>query len=470
MNRRALALDALRGYAIITMVLSATIVTHILPGWMSHAQTPPPDHVFNPSLPGLTWVDLVFPFFLFAMGAAFPFSIGKRAEKGETKLKLLYEAVKRGLQLAFFAIFIQHFYPYVLSSPQDMRAWLLALLCFAVLFPMFMRIPLKMPEWAHTSVKVGAYAVACVMLATTSYAGGRTFDLYFSNIIILLLANMAIFGAVLYIFTMHNRPVRLDVLILLMAVTIGSDIPGSWTQSVFAFTPLPWLYQFDYLKYLFIVIPGSIAGEYLMEWMKSTPTETESTDSHRYHKMGIGLMVVSVAIVITNLYCCYMRFMVCNLLLTIALLFVGGWMLSKDKSGIALLWRKLFYAGAYLLLLGLCFEPFQGGIKKDPATFSYFFVTSGLAFMALIFLSVVCDYFRCVRSTRFLVMSGQNPMIAYVAGDLLIMPLLNIVGLMPLLSYFHQNAWLGFLQGVILTALSVLVTMFFTRIKWFWRT
>ena len=95
MNNRAYALDALRGYAIITMVLSATIVTQVLPGWMSHAQTPPPDHIFNPSLPGITWVDLVFPFFLFAMGAAFPFSIGKRAEKGDSKLKLVYEAVKR---------------------------------------------------------------------------------------------------------------------------------------------------------------------------------------------------------------------------------------------------------------------------------------------------------------------------------------------------------------------------------------
>ena len=45
MNNRAYALDALRGYAIITMVLSATIVTQVLPGWMSHAQTPPPDHI-----------------------------------------------------------------------------------------------------------------------------------------------------------------------------------------------------------------------------------------------------------------------------------------------------------------------------------------------------------------------------------------------------------------------------------------
>ena len=130
----------------------------------------------------------------------------------------------------------------------------------------------------------------------------------------------------------------------------------------------------------------------------------------------------------------------------------------------------LYNAGAYLLLLGLCFEPFQDGIKKDPTTFSYFFVTSGLAFLALLFLSIVCDYFRCVKSTRFLVMSGQNPMIAYVVGDLLIMPLANILGIASLLSYFQQNAWLGFLQGVILTSLAVLVTMFFTKIKWFWRT
>lgn len=53
MNNRSFALDALRGYAILTMVLSATISFHILPGWMYHAQTPPPDHAFNPTVPGL---------------------------------------------------------------------------------------------------------------------------------------------------------------------------------------------------------------------------------------------------------------------------------------------------------------------------------------------------------------------------------------------------------------------------------
>ena len=102
--------------------------------------------------------------------------------------------------------------------------------------------------------------------------------------------------------------------------------------------------------------------------------------------------------------------------------------------------------------------------------FAYYICKWLDAFLALLFLSIVCDYFRCVKSTRFLVMSGQNPMIAYVVGDLLIMPLANILGIASLLSYFQQNAWLGFLQGAILTSLAVLVTMFFTKIKWFWRT
>ncbi|MBR6432606.1 MAG: DUF5009 domain-containing protein, partial [Muribaculaceae bacterium] len=35
-DNRSLAIDALRGYAIITMVLSATVVGGILPGWMYH--------------------------------------------------------------------------------------------------------------------------------------------------------------------------------------------------------------------------------------------------------------------------------------------------------------------------------------------------------------------------------------------------------------------------------------------------
>lgn len=468
-NQRAYALDALRGYAIITMVLSATVAPEILPGWMYHTQTPPPFHVFDPNLSGLTWVDLVFPFFLFAMGAAFPFSIGKRIERAESQLQLAWDAVLRGLQLTFFAIFIQHFYPYVLSSPQDARSWGLALLAFALLFPMFMRIPLKMPAWAHSTIKLSAYGLAFLLMTTVHYAEGRTWNLDFSNVIILLLANMAIFGSVVYIFTKTNRWARIAVLICLMAILMSSGIDGSWAQTVFNFTPFPWMYKFTYLKYLFIVIPGSFAGEYLFDWMNRRNVEA-NVSSENDHKLSVFLLALTIAIILSNLYFLYCRLLVANLLSTILLLGVGYFFLRKGDSFNQKLWRNLFHSGAYLLLIGLCFESYEGGIKKDPSTYSYYFVTSGLACMALLAFNIICDYYGCVRSTKFLFMSGQNPMIAYVAGDLLIMPVAGLLGITPLLKYFSLNVGLGFLRGVILTAIAVLVTMFFTRIKWFWRT
>ena len=466
MKGRAYSLDALRGYAILTMVLSATVAGSILPAWMYHAQTPPPTHAFNPELPGLTWVDLVFPFFLFAMGAAFPFSIRKRKEKGESELRLVYDALKRGVQLTFFAIFIQHFYPYMLSSPQDMRAWLLAIACFAVLFPMFMRLPFPLPAWGHTAVKLGAYAVAVVMLLTVNYADGREFSLYTSNIIILLLANMAIFGSIIYLFTMDNKWARIAVLLVLAGIILSSEVEGSWTSTLFGFTPVPWMYRFDYLKYLFIVLPGSFAGDFLLEWMTRRGHE-EGEDKN--DRKAYAALFLSVAIIVCNLVGLYNRWLHVNLVVNILLLLAGWWLLRKSAGSASLL-KELFNMGAFLLLVGLCLEPFQGGIKKDVATFSYFFVTSGLACMALIAFHILCDYFHCRKSTSWLVMSGQNPMIAYVAGDLLVIPVLQMTGLFPLLSYLHSNPWLGFLQGLLLTSLSLLVTIFFTRIKWFWRT
>lgn len=470
MNERSSALDALRGFAIILMVLSGSIVFGILPGWMYHGQTPPPTHAFNPEIAGITWVDLVFPFFLFAMGAALPFAMKKRIDSGESKLKLVYRAVIRGFQLTFFAIFIQHFYPWVLSSPQDARAWALSLLSFLLLFPMFMRIPLKIPAYVHSGIKIAAYILAFVLMNKVTYANGRVFDPAFSNIIILVLANMAIFGTLAYLFTAGNRWARVGILPFVMAVFLGSSIEGSITKAIFDFTPISWMYSFNYLKYLFIVIPGTIAGEYVYDWMKGSITLPSGKEKDKEQKLTPFILILSVAFVVVNICCLYARYLYINLSIN-CILFISGYLiLKKIDTRNSRLWQKLFLAGGYLIFLGLFFEPYQEGIKKDPSTYSYYFVTAGLAFMALLAFNIICDYYKCKKSTGFLVMSGQNPMIAYVVSGLFTIPVLNLTGIYPLFDYFGQNAWLGFLQGVIITAIAILITMFFTKIKWFWRT
>lgn len=466
MNKRAFSLDALRGYAIITMILSGTIASGILPGWMYHAQLPPPLNKFDPTVYGITWVDLVFPFFLFAMGAAFPFSIGNKYKKGVSKWKLTGDSLLRGARLTFFAIFIQHMYPWVTSSPQDAGAWTLAIFAFILMFPMFMRIPVEMPKWTRITIELAAYAIAIALLLTVTYANDRAFSLSYSNIIILVLANMAVFGSLVYLLTIHNKWARIGILPFIMAIFLSSGTEGSWAKEVMDFSPVPWFYKFYYLKYLFIVIPGTIAGEYLREWLSQ---KAETHAGHSEQKLLPYILITSVAIIILNLYGLYMRYLVLNLIGTAALL-VLLYFLLKGKSSNTRYWKKLVVAGSYLLMLGLFFEAYEGGIRKDHSTYSYYFVTAGLAFMALIAFSIICDIYRWKAISRPLEMAGQNPMIAYVAPQLLIMPLLNLTGLSTYLNMLTQNAWLGFLRGVIVTALAVLVAIGFTKLKWFWRT
>jgi hypothetical protein len=53
--KRAISLDAFRGFAIIMMVLSGTIASNVLPAWMYHAQVlPRSNYNFDPTIYGIS--------------------------------------------------------------------------------------------------------------------------------------------------------------------------------------------------------------------------------------------------------------------------------------------------------------------------------------------------------------------------------------------------------------------------------
>lgn len=161
---------------------------------------------------------------------------------------------------------------------------------------------------------------------------------------------------------MQNLRARIGVLLILMALLLSGQVDNSWTQAIYTYTPLPWAFHFEYLQYLLIVIPGSIAGEYLMEWLKQhNDSSVESTNKWK----AIVMILLTLAIIIVNLAGLYTHCTVLNLIINIPLLISGVFLLRKG-TGFIKLWRELFTAGAFLVVLGLCFEPFQGGIKKIP--------------------------------------------------------------------------------------------------------
>lgn len=485
--KRATSLDALRGLTIAMMVLCGTIVNWVLPDWMSHCQVPP-SVGFDPSIYGITWVDLVFPFFLFAMGAAMPFSVGSRLERGTRRITLCVEAVWRGLKLTFFAIFIQNCYPWVvagmLGHPADPQVWGISLLSFAILFLIFSRWPGKHGRVVRTGVPALGFVLACGLMwwieshVTFETAGCTQWDifkthldhiLYKSNIIILLLGNMAAFGTIIYLFTMGNAVARVALLPFLMAILLCAGADGSWQKAVYDWTPAPWLFEFRYLKYLFIVIPGTIAGEYLRRWIANGGADKPSAQSrHAFSTAMVALL--SLAIIVINVTLLFGRHLVTNFWLTIALTSLAIYFAHRLPDNRRVI-SHLVKAGAFALILGLFFEAYEGGIRKDDSTYSYYFVTSGLAFYCLSMLVIVCDVYRWRTVTAPFALAGKNPMIAYVAPQLFLFPLMNLCGVGEAIDpWWASTPLLGLLRGVLFTALAIALAAGFSKLRLYWRT
>lgn len=470
---RADALDALRGLAIVGMILSGQLPFHeyVLPAWMYHAQVPPPNHTFIPTLPGITWVDLVFPFFLFAMGAAFPLALSKKIEQGVSRWKISAGIIERGALLGFFALYVQAIRPYQMSTSPDTMTWLVSIAAFLFLFPMYARLPDSWNAQLRWGVKAAGWICAILFFTLTTYPDGSGFSLRRSDIIIVVLTNMAVVGSFVWILTREHLLTRLGILGLLMAIRL-SNIPvgiEGWVNDIWKWTPIPWMYTLYYQQYLFIVIPGTILGEIVLRSMKNTPAE--KNDDARWSSGKYILVAALMAVLnIELLVGLFARYLVPTTLLTFALCGAGFWLMNNPKNTRESLYRELFYWSLFWIVLGLFFEPYEGGIKKDHPTLSYYFITSGLAICTYIFFSILIDVFKKKRSVQLLIDNGQNPMIAYAGINNFVIPLLGITGLLSIMNAMVVSPVLGLLKGVIVTFLLMLATSFCTKKKIFWRT
>lgn len=631
---RAHALDALRGYAIITMVLSAMEAFSVLPRWMYHAQVPPPDHVFDPTIYGITWVDIIFPFFLFSMGAAIPLSLGRQHAKGESITKLTWKTVQRWVKLTFFAIFIIHAFPFMLGYEQEWMRYAMPIFFFILLCLMFMPNPFGLSPYKARAITWSAYLVAVGFMLLQPYAGGAPFRLADSDCIMLILANVSLTGSIIYLLTIGHPLRRLALLPFLIALFMAAHTANSWPAQLIHTSWLPWLYLPAYQEYLLIIIPGTVAGEWIAQWlekMKAEDTgkglvekyqkkseavlengnplkggreavpengkgvkdvekvvlENEIKDEEqevlenkeekkggreavlenenkvrtrseevkdKENALALPVALLSLVLIVTNVVLLFGRHLVANLIATIVLTALTAWLLrsrrevgstgieaakqraalkeassqgaakqevsnreassqgaakqelsnreassqgaakqevsnreassqeaaeqevSNQKSSSSTasptlpFWQRLSSAGAYLLLLGLCLESYEGGIRKDDVTLSYLFVTCGLAFYALLLLTVVCDHWHVRWLCAPLEMVGKNPMVAYVSASMVIIPVLILTQLYPYIDALSSEPLTGFLKGVLLTALCMALTAWFTHKRWFWKT
>jgi predicted acyltransferase len=94
---RILSIDALRGLVMFSMIFVndiAGVSDAIVPPWMKHFH----------GKSGMTFVDVVFPAFLFIVGMSIPFALGSRLNQGEPVWKTLLHVVIRTVSLLWVGI------------------------------------------------------------------------------------------------------------------------------------------------------------------------------------------------------------------------------------------------------------------------------------------------------------------------------------------------------------------------------
>lgn len=492
--KRAYSVDVLRGVAILLMVLSNLEPFGNLPAWMYHAQTPPPTRAFNPAVAGITWVDLIFPFFIFSMGAAIPFAQTRKLRAGASILSLVKGILKRWGLLLGFAIYAAHIYPTSVTNDITKPIWLYGLAMYFLMFAIWGRFPWKMSKAVASSIKFAGVAVAAVVFGFMTFKDGRGFNLFRTNIILFVLADIALFGSLIWLFTRQNMTLRLGLMGILIAFRLSFGVEGSWIHAVGTNSEIPflaglvkshvaqenlkyfswiynyhWFLQWTFLKYLFIIIPATCVGDMIQEWM-----DLPANDKERYgwsKARALQIVILMLAFVVVSLLGLFSRQIVPTTITLFAMCVFGFLFFRNPLNSEEKMLAKFYRWGCFWIVLGMIFEPYEGGIKKDPSTMSFYFMMDALAIFSIIGITLLLDRFGGKKWLSLFILNGQNPMIAYMSGPNVVIPLLALFGLRhKYLEFCNSNAWGGFALAVSLVLLVGIWVSLFTKKKIFLRT
>ena len=426
-----------------------------LPAWMFHAQTPPPTYAFNPDVPGITWVDLVFPFFLFTMGAAFPLAMRKRLENGASRWSVTGSLFRRWLTLTIFAIVLGNAYMIGASTRPDIVKGIFNVVLWGVMFMSLVR--LKDEKKCRLVNNAGMFLLIVMAVLGVDYMGLKL-SRWSSDIIIMILANVAFFGGLLWMFTKDSIRLRWLVLLFIIAIKALS----SYTPEVLSWVPslgcIGWFFSWGYLQYLIIALAGSIVGDKLLEPSRSG--ETVSID--RYH---IAAGVVALLAMLVQLWGLFTRHILADFIISAVLGLVFVALTFKRRNIVS--W--LGYFGFAFMLVGIIFDPIDGGITKDYCNLSYMITTTGMTALTGAF--VLALELKWQIKGRGLSGCGQNPMLAYGVTTFVTGPILAMIGIGPWLDAISAGSpfW-GVVRGLVYTLLMVAITCFFTKKKLFWRS
>lgn len=160
-RERLVSLDVFRGFTLLGMVL---VNSH--PG----EAYPPLAHAgWN----GWTFTDLIFPFFVFIVGVAIPYSFASRLERGVRRQTLFWQILRRSVLLFAVGLFLNGFPQFNFSTLRVMGVLQRIAICYflASIIFVFLRMKAKSIVWLSGTILV-LYFVLMKFVPVPGYGAG----------------------------------------------------------------------------------------------------------------------------------------------------------------------------------------------------------------------------------------------------------------------------------------------------------
>lgn len=94
-RERMLSIDALRGFTMLWIIGGSAFIRSFAQVWKNPLTLTLHEQMEHAGWQGFTFIDLIFPLFLFIVGVVLPFSVSRRLEKGESRGSIYRHVLKR---------------------------------------------------------------------------------------------------------------------------------------------------------------------------------------------------------------------------------------------------------------------------------------------------------------------------------------------------------------------------------------
>jgi predicted acyltransferase len=266
---RLTTLDVFRGITIALMILVNDPGGDAYYSFLQHA-------TWN----GLTFADIVFPFFIFIVGATIPFSFARRIDRGASKRKLFVIVVRRTLILFALGLLINLFPTFDLATFRIMGVLQRIALCYFFASVVFMYLKPKWQIILTVAIPIAYWMLMTLVLVPGYGAGVLTEDGNLAGYIDRLLL-----GKHIYAYTGTYDPEGLLSTLPALATALIGVLAGQYLKS----SPTP------KAKTVKLLLFGSVSIPIGLVWNFWFPINKNLwTSSYVFFTGGIALLILAV--------------------------------------------------------------------------------------------------------------------------------------------------------------------------------